>query len=169
MGLPIKHFIAATNINDVIPEYLKTSVYEPRPSVQTIANAMDVGDPSNFARILDLYNDSHNAITKDISGESYSDRTISATIAEVYSRLGYLLDPHSAIAYTALKRALRGTNDQGYFIGTAHPAKFKDSVEQIIGEEIAIPERLQAFLKGEKKSIELSIEYPAFREQLLMG
>jgi threonine synthase len=168
MGLPIQHFIAATNINDVVPQYLKTAIYEPRPSVQTIANAMDVGDPSNFARILDLYNTSHYAITKDISGTTYSDKTISATIADVYNRLGYLLDPHSAVAYTALKRTLRGTNDQGYFIGTAHPAKFKESVEQIIGEEITIPERLQAFLKGEKKSIEISREYSKFRKQLLM-
>jgi threonine synthase len=168
MGLPIQHFIAATNINDVVPQYLKTAVYEPRPSEQTIANAMDVGDPSNFARILDLYNASHFAITKDISGATYSDKTISATIAEVYHRLGYLLDPHSAVAYTALKRALRGTNDQGYFIGTAHPAKFKESVEEIIGEEISIPERLQVFLKGEKRSIEISTEYSEFRKHLLM-
>lgn len=167
MGLPIQHFIAATNINDVVPQYLKTAVYEPRPSKQTIANAMDVGDPSNFARILDLYNSSHFAITKDISGMVYSDKTISATIAEVYHRTGYLLDPHSAVAYTALKRALRGTNEQGYFIGTAHPAKFKENVEEIIGEEIAIPERLQVFLKGEKKSIEISTEYAGFRDLLL--
>ena len=167
MGLPVQHFIAATNENDIVPEFLRTSVYTPRPSVQTIANAMDVGDPSNFARILDLYDHSYEAIKADISGYSCSDDTIRETIAEVYKTCGYLLDPHGAVGYNALTEALRDSNKQGFFIGTAHPAKFNEVVEDIIHEPVAIPERLAHFMKGTKQSIETSTDYAEFRERLI--
>jgi threonine synthase len=167
MGLPLQHFIAATNVNDVVPEFLKTSVYTPRPSVQTIANAMDVGNPSNFARILDLYDHSYEAIKADISGYSCSDATIRKTIAEVYKASDYLLDPHGAVGYNALTEALASSNKQGFFIGTAHPAKFNEVVEDIIQEPVVIPERLEHFMHGTKQSIETSTDYVEFRERLI--
>ena len=167
MGLPLKHFIAATNVNDVVPEFLKTSVYTPRPSVQTIANAMDVGDPSNFARILDLYDHSYEAIKADISGYSCSDATIRETISEVYKTSDYLLDPHGAVGYNALTEALKDSGKQGFFIGTAHPAKFNEVVENIIHEPVVIPERLEHFMHGTKQSIDTSTDYAGFREKLI--
>lgn len=167
MGLPIQHLIAATNINDVVPEFLRTSIYTPRTSLQTIANAMDVGDPSNFVRILDLYDHSYEAIKADISGYSCSDATIRETIAEVYRSSNYLLDPHGAVGYNALTEALNNTNKQGFFIGTAHPAKFNEVVEEIIHEPVVIPERLEHFMHGTKQSIETSTDYAEFRERLI--
>jgi threonine synthase len=167
MGLPINHFIAATNVNDIVPAYLKTAVYSPRPSEQTIANAMDVGDPSNFARILDLYDHSYEAIRADITGFSCTDSTIKATIAEVYKVHGYLLDPHGAVGYTALSNVLSGSGKQGFFIETAHPVKFNDVVEDIIHEPVTIPERLEHFMKGTKQSIKTSTDYAEFRERLI--
>src|ERR1035437_6722732 len=158
MGLPVSHFIAATNVNDIVPEFLKTSVYTPRPSVQTIANAMDVGDPSNFARILDLYDHSYEAIRADISGYSCSDKTIRETISSVYKTYGYLLDPHGAVGYNALTEALRDSGKQGFFIGTAHPAKFNEVVSNIIHEQVAILERSEHFMHGTKQSIETSTD-----------
>ena len=167
MGLPIQHLIAATNVNDVVPEFLRTSIFTPRTSVQTIANAMDVGNPSNFARILDLYDHSYESIKADISGYSCTDSTIKETIAEVYSNNNYLLDPHGAVGYNALTDALNNSNKQGFFIGTAHPAKFNEVVENIIHEPVAIPKRLERFLHGTKQSIETSTEYSEFRERLI--
>ena len=167
MGLPIQHLIAATNVNDVVPEFLRTSIYTPRTSVQTIANAMDVGNPSNFARILDLYDHSYEAIKTDISGYSCSDATIRETISEVYSSSSYLLDPHGAVGYNALTEALNDNNKQGFFIGTAHPAKFNEVVEDIIHEAVVIPEKLEHFMHGTKQSIETSTDYAEFRERLI--
>ena len=164
-GLPIKRFIAANNANSVFYEYLKTGVYTARPSIQTIANAMDVGDPSNFARIYDLYGKSHEAISADISGATYSNQQIAETIRDCHSRTGYLLDPHGACGYRALKENLQ-KGEVGFFCETAHPAKFKDTVEGIIGEPIEIPERLQAFMQGTKQSVALSKEFQEFKSFL---
>ncbi len=164
-GLPIKRFIAANNANSVFYEYLKTGVYTARPSIQTIANAMDVGDPSNFARIYDLYGKSHEAISADISGATYSNEQIAETIRDCHSRTGYLLDPHGACGYRALKENLQ-KGEVGFFCETAHPAKFKDTVEGIIGEPIEIPERLQAFMQGTKQSVALSKEFQEFKSYL---
>ena len=164
-GLPIKRFIAANNANSVFYEYLKTGVYTARPSIQTIANAMDVGDPSNFARIYDLYGKSHEAISADISGATYSNEQIAETIRDCHSRTGYLLDPHGACGYRALKGNLQ-KGEVGFFCETAHPAKFKDTVEGIIGESIEIPERLQAFMQGTKQSVALSKEFQEFKSFL---
>lgn len=164
-GLPIKRFIAANNANSVFYEYLKTGVYTARPSIQTIANAMDVGDPSNFARIYDLYGKRHEAISADISGATYSNEQIAETIRDCHSRTGYLLDPHGACGYRALKENLQ-KGEVGFFCETAHPAKFKDTVEGIIGESIEIPERLQAFMQGTKQSVALSKEFQEFKSFL---
>lgn len=166
MGLPIKRFIAANNKNDIFLQYLQTGVYTPRPSVQTIANAMDVGDPSNFARVLDLYNCSHDAIKAEISGVSYSDEQIRNTVKDTFKRTGYLLDPHGACGYQALKDKLE-KEEIGVFLETAHPAKFLETVEAIIGQSIIIPEKLQAFMKGEKQSIGMSKEFTDFKKLLL--
>ncbi len=168
MGLPIKRFIAANNSNDIFYEYLQTGKYNPRPSIQTIANAMDVGDPSNFARILDLHNHSWAEIKKEISGEWYDDTTIRKVVKDTYEKTGYLLDPHGACGYSALEDELQN-NETGVFLETAHPAKFKETVESILGKDIEIPEPLQKFMKGKKRSIQISKKYDDFRQTLLEG
>lgn len=162
MGLPVKRFIAANNRNDIFLEYLKTGEYKPRPSVATLANAMDVGDPSNFARVIDLYGHSHKAITAEIGGARYTDEDITETIKTCYTQTGYLLDPHGACGYQALKDMLR-EGETGVFLETAHPAKFLSTVENIIGEKVEIPEKLQAFMRGTKQSVELSKEFVDFK------
>lgn len=166
MGLPIKRFIAANNANDIFYEYLQTGKYNPRHSVQTIANAMDVGDPSNFARVLDLYGHSHEAITAEISGATYSDEEIAETMKNTLNHSRYQLDPHGAVAYRALEELLQ-PGETGIFLETAHPAKFKETVEAITGKEVAVPERLQAFMAGEKKSLALPADFAAFKYLLL--
>ena len=165
MGLPVKRFIAANNSNDIFYKYLQTGVYSPRPSVQTLANAMDVGDPSNFARVLALYGGSHEAIAGHISGAAYSDSQIAETVKECFERTGYLLDPHGACGYRALKEQLR-PGECGVFLETAHPAKFKEKVDAITGGDVLIPDRLAAFMKGTKQSVRLSREYADFRSFL---
>jgi threonine synthase len=162
MGLPVKRFIAANNANSVFYDYLRTGVYSPRPSVQTIANAMDVGDPSNFARVIDLYGHDWDAVKADISGATYSDAQIAETIRDVYGRTGYLCDPHGACGYRALAEGLR-PGETGLFCETAHPAKFKDTVEGIIGAAVAIPDKLQAFMRGRKENVSLPNDYQAFK------
>jgi len=166
MGLPVKRFIAANNRNDIFLQYLKTGVYTPKPSVATIANAMDVGDPSNFVRVLDLYGHSHEDISKDISGVSYSDEQISTTIKECLTNTGYLTDPHGACGYLALKEKLQN-NENGIFLETAHPAKFAETVENIIGKPVEIPAKLQEFMKGTKKSIAMTREFGDFKKYLM--
>lgn len=167
MGLPIKRFIAANNENDIVYNYLKTGQYEPRPSVATIANAMDVGDPSNFARILDLYDHSHEAIKAEMTGYRYSDAEIREVVKDVYHKYGYLTDPHGATAYKALDESLQD-GEVGVFLETAHPAKFSETVEKIIGlGKVNLPEKLAAFMKGEKKTVPLSKDFEAFKKYLL--
>ncbi len=168
MGLPVKHFIAANNANSVFYDYLQTGEYKPRPSVQTIANAMDVGDPSNFARIYDLYGKNHDAITADISGTTFSDEQIADTICEVYKTTGYVCDPHGACGYRALSEQLE-QGDTGVFLETAHPAKFKSTVDGIVGLDINIPEKLLAFMKGEKQSVQMSEDFDAFKQYLMQN
>ena len=166
MGVPIKHFIAATNINDIFPKYLETAQFEPKASVSTIANAMDVGNPSNFARILHLYNHSHQAISKDISGYRYKDEDVKSVVKEVFEKTGYLLDPHGAIGYMALKNYLEKNKGNGIFLETAHPAKFLETVEPIIGKKLEIPARLQKFIEGESKTTALNGKYEDFKNYL---
>ena len=166
MGLPVSRFIAANNRNDIFYQYLLTGVYSPRPSIATIANAMDVGDPSNFARVLDLYQNSHQAICADISGATYTDEQIADTMRQVWQEHHYLLDPHGACGYRALAEGLR-PGETGIFLETAHPAKFKDTVEKIIGESVSIPAKLKAFMSGEKQSQPMSREFADFKKYLL--
>lgn len=166
MGLPICRFIAANNANDIFFNYLKTGVYEPKPSIQTIANAMDVGNPSNFARIYDLYEGSHERIASMISGATYTDEKISNAVKQCYNENGYILDPHGACGYQALKDLLN-TNETGIFCETAHPAKFKDTIEKIIGTEIKIPQRLADFMKGKKQTVNMSNDFNRFKTFLL--
>lgn len=166
MGLPIRRFIAANNANNIFYNYLKTGVYEPKPSVQTIANAMDVGDPSNFARIYDLYNGSHDKISSIISGATYTDDEIKAAVKQCYKDNSYILDPHGACGYQALKDNLK-KGETGVFCETAHPAKFKDTIEKIIDTEIEIPQRLSDFMKGKKQTVELSNKFDDFKTFLL--
>ena len=165
MGLPVKRFIAANNRNDVFLEYLRTGMYRPRASVQTIANAMDVGDPSNFARIMDLYGNSADAVRKDITGCRYTDEDIRNTISEVFRKYGYVLDPHGACGYQGLADNIR-PEETGVFLETAHPAKFKDTVEETLGQAVEIPLKLQEFMKNEKKSVRMPNDFGSFRKYL---
>ena len=166
MGLPVKRFIAANNANDVFYNYLQTGRYEPKATIQTLANAMDVGDPSNFARIYDLYGHSHERISSLISGATYSDQQIADTMRQCYKETGYILDPHGACGYQALKDGLKD-GEAGIFCETAHPAKFKEKVDQILGTDIEIPARLKAFMDGEKQSVSLSKDFRDLKQYLL--
>lgn len=174
MGLPVKRFIAANNANDVFYNYLQTGQYEPKPSIQTLANAMDVGDPSNFARIINLYSENgqlspeetHQRITSLISGATYSDEQIKETMRKCYAETGYILDPHGACGYRALEEQLE-EGEVGIFCETAHPAKFKEKVDDILGIDVEIPERLAAFMRGEKQSVPMANDFEAFKLFLL--
>ena len=166
MGLPVKRYIAANNRNDIFLQYLKSGIYTPKPSVATIANAMDVGDPSNFVRVLDLYGHSHEAICREISGVSYTDEEIGDAMRLCLKENNYLTDPHGACGYLALKSGLSG-NENGIFLETAHPAKFKETVESIIGQPVEIPEKLQAFMKGTKQRTAMSSDFETFKTYLM--
>lgn len=167
MGLPIHRFIAANNANDIFFKYLQTGEYKPMPSKQTIANAMDVGDPSNFARIYDLYKGSYDRIKSLIGGATYSDPQIMETMRRCYNENGYVLDPHGACGYQALKDMLED-GETGVFCETAHPAKFKETVENAINTEIDIPPRLAEFMKGKKDCVNMTNSFSDFKA-FLMG
>ncbi len=167
MGLPVARFIAANNENDIVYQYLKTGQYHPRPSVETLANAMDVGAPSNFARILDLYGHSHRRIREVTGGFRLTDDGIREVIRNVHVQTGYLCDPHGACGYAALLAHL-GEHEEGIFLETAHPSKFMETMEEITGAgTVPLPERLAAFLGKEKRSVPMSSRYADFREWLL--
>ena len=166
MGLPVKRFIAANNANDVFYNFLQTGSYEPKPTIQTLANAMDVGDPSNFARIYDLYGKSHERISSLISGATYTDEQIRQTMRQCYEETGYILDPHGACGYQALADGLQ-PGEVGVFCETAHPAKFKEKVDDILGIDVEIPERLAAFMRGEKQSVQMSKDFNDFKAYLM--
>ncbi|HEX6223013.1 MAG TPA: threonine synthase [Chryseolinea sp.] len=167
MGLPVHKFIASTNINDVVPQYLATKSFDPRASRQTISNAMDVGNPSNFVRMLDLFHGSFENLSKEIVGYAFTDEETQAAMRAVFSKNKYVMDPHGAIAYLGLKEYLKsGGNETGIFLETAHPAKFKDVVDQTLNTDVTIPEQLQHFLEHPKQSIALSKDYTAFKRFL---
>ena len=170
MGLPIKRFVAANNKNDVFLDYLKTGTYTPRPSIATIANAMDVGDPSNFARIMDLfsiYDNPHEAICRLISGHRFTDEDIAAVICRVYESTGYLLDPHGACGFQGLVESKLTDTETGLFLETAHPAKFKGTVDKILNSDIEIPAKLKAFMEGTKQSVALGTDFDGFKNYLM--
>ena len=172
--LPIKRFIAANNANDIFYKYLQSGKYEPKASVQTLANAMDVGDPSNFARILNLYSqnralspeDTHAAITSLISGATYSDDQIRETMRQCYADTKYILDPHGACGYQALADGLK-PGEVGVFCETAHPAKFKEKVDDILSIDVDIPARLRAFMQGQKQSVPMTKDFADFKQFLM--
>ena len=174
MGLPMKRFIAANNANDIVYKYLQTGKYEPKTSVQTLANAMDVGDPSNFARIINLYSQNnkltdeatHHRITNLISGAPYSDDQIREIMRQCYAETGYILDPHGACGYQALADGLQ-EGEIGVFCETAHPAKFKEKVDEILNIDVEIPDRLAAFMKGEKQSVPMTKDFEDFKRYLM--
>ena len=174
MGLPVKRFIAANNANDIVYKYLQSGKYEPKASVQTLANAMDVGDPSNFARIINLYSQNnkltpeatHHRITNLISGATYSDDQIRETMRQCYAETGYILDPHGACGYQALVDGLQ-PGEIGVFCETAHPAKFKEKVDEILGIDVEIPDRLAAFMNGKKQSVPMTKDFEDFKRYLM--
>ena len=167
LGLPVRRFVAATNVNDVVPEFLRTGVYQTRDSVRTVANAMDVGAPSNFERIRALYDDDVDRMRRDISGASFTDARIVTAIGEVHRKHGYLLDPHGAVAWLGLQPLLEADADAtGVFLATAHPAKFREVVEPAIGSPIALPSALATALARPRRSVPLPASYSALVELL---
>ncbi|MBL7873678.1 MAG: threonine synthase [Cyclobacteriaceae bacterium] len=167
MGLPIESFVASTNVNDVVPEFLRTQIFTPRNSKQTISNAMDVGNPSNFARLLDLYDNDFQKLSNEIMGCRFSDDATRAAMRKVFSNFSYTLDPHGAVGYLGLKEFLKDhANHTGIFLETAHPAKFIETVEAAINHKVEVPARLETFMKGEKKSIPVSSNFAELKKLL---
>jgi len=168
IGLPVDRFVAATNVNDVVPQYLASGEYRPRASVKTVANAMDVGAPSNFERMRAMYGDQFEALRCDVVGAAFKDATVVSEIGEVYRREKYLLDPHGAIAWLGLQQTL--TSDKrspGVFLATAHPAKFREVVEPAIGETIPLPRALAEAIKRPRHSERLPVDYDVLKQLLL--
>ena len=167
MGLPVRRFVAATNVNDAVPEYLRSGCYQPRKSIRTVANAMDVGAPSNLERMQALYGSDVEALRRDIAGFAYDDARIVAEIGEVYRRHGYLLDPHSAIAWLALNEYLGSEPDaHGVFVATAHPAKFREVVEPAIGKAVPLPAVLADAIARPRHAISMEVDYPTLADFL---
>jgi threonine synthase len=168
MGLPIAHFVAASNANDIVPHYLCTGNYNPRPSVRTLSNAMDVGNPSNFARMQDLFGFTWNNMSKNISGYSINDEATKLGIKEVFEKYNYIIDPHGAVGYLAFKAYQKINPDtKGIILETAHPSKFIDSVEEVINQKIDIPERLAILADKKKESVLISTKFDPFKKWLL--
>jgi len=168
MGLPVSRFIAATNANSIFPDYLESGHFDPKASVKTLSNAMDVGNPSNFARVLELYDNNLTKIREDIWGHSFLDEETADAIKEVYQKYNYLMDPHGAVAYLGIQQYMKQSlQAPTIFFETAHPAKFLDVVEPIIGEKVEIPDRLKKFLKKEKNSIKMAADFTELKEFLL--
>ncbi len=167
LGLPVARFVAATNVNDTVPRYLETGTVDPRPSVSTISNAMDVGDPSNLSRIRYLYGDDIAALRRDLVGSHHTDDEVQRTMQQIYHASGYVLDPHSAVGYLGLRTVGEILPDGcGVFLATAHPAKFKEIVEPTIGHAIETPAVLAECLDKPERFTPLSTEYEEFRDYL---
>lgn len=166
MGLPIKHFLACSNANDTVPLYLWNGKFEPKPSVATISNAMDVGNPSNFVRMLDMFNGKHHEMVNSITGYAYTDDSTRETIRQVYGLTGYILDPHGAVGYLGVSDYLNAHDDTCIILETAHPVKFRDTVEEQIKRDVPMPEHVE-LTNLEKKSIPFGIEFSEFKSFLL--
>lgn len=167
MGLPVKKFIASVNANDIFPAYLDSGKFQPKPSRPTLSNSMDVGNPSNVFRLFDLYEKSLYGIKKDIDSFSFSDEETKGALNEIFNTYGYISEPHGAVAYLGLKRYLADNPEEtGIFLGTAHPAKFHEAVEPVIGQQITFPPALSSCLKKEKLSIKISADYLSFKNRL---
>lgn len=169
MGLPIDIFVASTNVNKVVPEFLDSGIFEPMPSLATISNSMDVGNPSNFYRLLDLYGNDEAQLKSKMVGYYFSDEETAEALKKVKATTGYLMDPHGAVGYLGLKKFLKGKEEefQGIFLETAHPGKFQSTVEEVLQESIQLPERLQAFLTKEVKSESMGNDFEEFKGYLL--
>lgn len=169
MGLPVEHFIAATNLNNAVPRYLESGKYEPRPSIETISNAMDVGSPSNFVRLKRFFGDEWKSVTEKVSGAFYNDEQTQKAMREVFGNANYVMCPHTAVAYRGLQeyRKKNRGNFVGLFLSTAHPAKFIDLVEETIGKSIEVPERLKSLLNIEKVAIRMKPDFEAFKKLLM--
>jgi len=169
MGLPIKMFIASTNLNDIMPTYIKTGIFTAKPSVATISNAMDVGNPSNYPRVIELYNKDIEALRKDIIGKVYTDAETAAAVKSVYQATGYVMDPHGAVGYLGLKEYFKesGIDATGIFLATAHPAKFIEVVNDIIEKDVEIPTRLQEVANKKKESIVIENDFKELKTYLL--
>jgi threonine synthase len=168
MGLPVHHFVAATNINRVVPSYLESGLYEPRPSLATISNAMDVGKPSNFARMLDLYDHAWEDMKGEISGFHYTDAQTRQAIQRVKKEYDYLLDPHGAVGFLAMEAYQQSHPDTyGVVLATAHPSKFLDVVEPVIGEKVPVPERLAVLADRPKEALQMGTDFEQFKSYLL--
>ena len=169
MGMNVKRFIAAVNSNKVFADYLVTGKLEPKPSIRTLSNAMDVGNPSNFLRIVDLYRNDFDRIRKNIYSKSFNDEQTILGIKEVYERFNYVIDPHGAVGYLASKDFLERYGEENLVITleTAHPGKFVDIVKTALGIEVQIPERLEEYLKKEKKSVQLPNKFDEVKDFIL--
>ncbi|ALJ00382.1 threonine synthase [Rufibacter tibetensis] len=167
MGLPVTYFVAATNRNKIVPDYLETGVYTPASSVCTIANAMDVGSPNNFPRIQELFGDDLEALQKVVKGFWVDDEKIKSTIKLVHQENGYMLDPHGAIGYLSLQQLLPDLKTPGIFLETAHPAKFKKSMEEVLGQEIELPEQLKVFKGRQKQVTDMPNDFAGFKMLLM--
>jgi threonine synthase len=166
-GLPVHHFIAACNANDVVPQFLFTGRYETKRAIATLSNAMDVGDPSNFVRILEIFHNQLAELKSNLSSYSISDEETKMTIKEVYEKTGYLLDPHGAVGYLSLHRYLEAHPGlKGIFLETAHPVKFPESIEQITGKEIPLPNQVKELMRGKKRSTSIEPRYEILKEFL---
>nr|WP_321413746.1 threonine synthase [uncultured Allomuricauda sp.] len=167
LGMPVKQFVASTNVNDVVPKFMENGVYEPMSSIATISNAMDVGDPSNFIRIRHLHKDDLKTLRKHLSSYSFTDDDTKTTMKKVYSKTGYVLDPHGAVGYLGLTEYQKSYPDTyGIFLETAHPVKFLDVVEETLGVSPEIPPQIMKVMDKEKKSDQIS-SYDALKSYLL--
>jgi threonine synthase len=168
MGLQVQRFIAATNVNDVVPEYLRTGTFAPKPSVRTMSNAMDVGNPSNFARMLDLHRSTWNEMSENIKGFSFGDGQTKEAIKEVYEKFDYVIDPHGAVGYLAASAYLKDNPDlQVVVLETAHPSKFLNDVQNILSIQVEVPERLARLALLEKHRVEMPASFSSFKDWLL--
>lgn len=167
MGMPVKHFIASTNVNDTVPAYMQTAVYDPKPSTATISNAMDVGDPSNFIRIQHLYDDNFSQLKEHLSSYSFSDKETKEAIKSIYSEAGYIADPHGAVGYLGLRKYQEAhPHTYGIFLETAHPVKFMDVVSSTLNTTLSLPPQIEKIMHKKKVSITIS-EYEELRRFLL--
>lgn len=169
MGLPVEHFIATTNVNDIVPHYIETGIFEPKPSLATISNAMDVGNPSNFPRLYALHHENYNEVKENVSGYKFDDEQTKVCMKSVYDKTGYVMCPHTAVGYLGLEAYLKdsGFDGTGVTLSTAHPAKFLEVVEPVIGKKLDLPEKLEEIVNKEKVSIPMSTNFEDFKNYLM--
>ncbi|HET9825547.1 MAG TPA: threonine synthase, partial [Chitinophagaceae bacterium] len=168
-GLPVQHFVAACNVNDVVPEFLKTGDYQPKKTIATISNAMDVGDPNNFVRILEIFEEDMSELKRILSAYSITDEETRATIKKIFKQYHYILDPHGAVGYLSLERYLKKDRElKGIFVETAHPVKFYDVVEPVIGQKIPLPSLVEGIIGKNKVTTKMEVGYSVLKDFLLI-